>query len=71
MPSHLDEAVLRPAEVAGVVIPIAVEDATAIEAMMGRLDAAVVRPPFAHPALLFHGKRGEAFLHLTRPRRGP
>jgi hypothetical protein len=52
----VDEAVLRPAEVAGVVVPKSVEDAAAIAAMMRRLDAAVVRPPFAYSALQGHGK---------------
>jgi hypothetical protein len=56
VPSHVNEAVLRPAEVAGVVIPIAIKDAAAIAAMMGRLDAAVVRPPFAYSALQGHEK---------------
>jgi hypothetical protein len=36
---------------AGVVISIAIEDAAAIAAMMRRLDAAVVRPPFGYSAL--------------------
>jgi hypothetical protein len=56
VPSYVDEAILRPAEMAGVVIPIAVEDAAAIAAMMRRLDAAVVRPPFAYSALQRHEK---------------
>jgi len=51
---HVDEAVPRPAEVAGEMEAEAVEHAAAVTASIRRLHAAVVGLPVAHPALRCH-----------------
>jgi len=70
VPPHVDEAVPRPAEVAGEMEAEAVEHAAAVPASIRRLHAAVVGLPVAHPALQRHILPSGADLDLTGPRGG-